>query len=693
MGKFKFTLSVLWFYVSMVFVCLLIENLDFLSVSPMVGLNDEIYFYLAGLTVLTLIIYLASEHRHNKLGVDWILAPILLILLVCNIIATVTNQNAIEFVDPNGHIIEVGFSMMDKTRFIIDSCVGTLAIYVLSFVFSRSKIKSRKLMWVPIIGTIVCVILALTTIFIDGAFYEALKDGYISTSTSGAKGLFANENAFGYFMVIGLVFTFLIIYQKPKWVWMWPIAIFLYLFVIFSTCTTGIILSTFLFIGFTIVQIVFGFVNKRYISTTIGAILFILSIAAICILIFVGNETMWKPMVAVANFIKKEILEKDFETFTGRKEIWDTCLKLVNANTFRAFFGYGFGISNKIFGAYYATVNQYAELRSVHSGYLAVLVSGGWIRFGLYLALLVYYLYCIVRLIIKKQVHFSLSYLLLFATFVAYGFFETSHFFEFNAQGLIITALVLMPPIIAWKNYRHPKHTERIMSVYAIPTQGVPAKSFVSMCTMFILSVAIPLSCSLLVPCMHQNPLALKIAIAVLIFLGATVLFAPYMVYLWYKKATNRRFILRIFINSLWIIGVSIAVCLLLMIKVKMPLESTILLTIAAYGGCLALDTLIYSLFRKGNFVQWIKEMFCSIFVNNIAGIVAASIITLLIYIIVPAYITLNLKTLLLVGLASIEIFWVVYLLIPSRNKDNMLNDFNEEAILELKRLALEDKR
>lgn len=677
----------------MVMVCLLVENLDFLSATPTVGLTDEVYFFLAGLTVLTLVIYLISEHRRNKLTLDWVLAPILIVMLVCGIIAIWSNPDSIQFTDEAGHVIEVGFIQMDKIRYTVNACVGSLAIYVLSFVFSRTKIKSRKLMWAPLIGVIVCTILGICSFFIDTSFYEALKGGYISNSTGGAKSVFMNENAFGYYMFIGLIMCFIVIYQKPKWVWMWLFAIALSLFIVFSTCTTCILLACVLFIAFTTLQLIFGYVHKHFATSIIGSIIFISLLILILLLIFVGNEKLWKPMVAVANFIRKEIFDKDFTTFSNRKEVWETTLKMVNANPFRICLGYGYGIANKIFSAYYATVNQYAELKSVHSGYLTVLVSGGWIRLGLYILLLVYFVYCVIRLIIKKQVNFALTYFLLFISLLGHDFFEQSHFFEFNVNGLLLTGVVLMPPMIAWKNYRHPNHRERIMAAYAMPTQGVPAKSFVSMLSLVIISVAIPLACSLLVPCMHTNELALKIALAVLIFLGASIVFAPYLIFLWYKKATDRRFIFRIFLNSILIFGGTGAAVYLYITKLSLGLATSVLLGIATYAGCLLLDMVIYSLFRKGKFLQWLKETFFSIFVNNIVGIVAGTIITLLIFLIVPAFVTLNLKTLLIVGIAAVELFWVTYLLIPSKNKNRMLDDFNEEGLLNLKRLILEDRR
>ena len=193
--------------------------------------------------------------------------------------------------------------------------------------------------------------------------------------------------------------------------------------------------------------------------------------------------------------------------------------------------------------------------------------------------------------------------------------------------------------------------------------------------------------------CMRENQTALKIALMVLLLLGVNLLFTPYMVFLWYKKATDRRFIFRIFLNSILILaGTGVAVYFYLF-KLSLGVSNTILLGIATFGGCLVLDIIIYSIFRKGHFVQWIKEMFFSIFVNNIVGIVAGSIITLLIFLIVPLFVPLNLKTLLIVGIASVELFWVIYLLIPSKNKNTMLDDFNEEGLLALKRLALEDRR
>ena len=360
---------------------------------------------------------------------------------------------------------------------------------------------------------------------------------------------------------------------------------------------------------------------------------------------------------------------------------------------FRLWFGYGMNLSNEFLGAFEASFDPMSHTSYPHNGVMKILLDGGLITLIPYALLIVYYLYCLIRLTIKKHVHFSVVYLLLASMIVLHGFFESSHFFKNNALCAIETILVLMPPIIGWKQIRHPKLKESILGTYAIPTQGISCKHFVMAISTVIIGLIAAGFASFAGPVIYSHNLIMKCVLLGIAFLGISLIFVPFLAFTWYTKATDRRLFFRIVLNSILILGAPALVGYLLYTHVTQSRLVIALVCLGVYAACLFVDMLIYALIRRCNLLSWIKETFKSIFVYNIGGrivgIILSAMTMLLIQLFMPE---LDKMSLVISAVACFFVYLISYLLVPSQSKKDMIEDLNEESILGLKRLILEDR-
>ena len=73
MGKLRFTLTYLLFWIIIAFSCLLAENFSLLTVDHMGGMQMGSLFMLSFFIILLLVFYYILERKHNKIKIDTIL--------------------------------------------------------------------------------------------------------------------------------------------------------------------------------------------------------------------------------------------------------------------------------------------------------------------------------------------------------------------------------------------------------------------------------------------------------------------------------------------------------------------------------------------------------------------------------------------------------------------------------------------
>ncbi len=295
-------------------------------------------------------------------------------------------------------------------------------------------------------------------------------------------------------------------------------------------------------------------------------------------------------------------------------------------------------------------------------------------------------------MLIKKKFHFSFIYLLLAGTVIFHDFFESSHFFKNYAQSMITTLLVLMPPIIAWKQMRHPKLKQSILASYAIPTQGVTSKHFIAMVSFAIMSLIAAGISAFAGSYLFDNRMIMKYVLLGIAFLGISLIFVPYLSFVWYKKTSDVRFFFRALLNGIVILGAPALTVVLMYFHVTESKKILTLVGLGMYSGLLLVDMCIYSLARRCNLLIWIKETFKSIFVYNIGGKIVGLVLSVMTVMLVQIFMELDFMTFIVLIITSAFVFIVAYLAFPSHFKSEMLDDFNEEGMLGMKRLVVEER-
>ena len=79
MGKLKFTLSNILFWVSIIASCLLLENVAFLTNNVTGGLDNTSFFMLFALAMIGYISYFVIDHIKNKSKVDYLLLGLFIV--------------------------------------------------------------------------------------------------------------------------------------------------------------------------------------------------------------------------------------------------------------------------------------------------------------------------------------------------------------------------------------------------------------------------------------------------------------------------------------------------------------------------------------------------------------------------------------------------------------------------------------
>lgn len=689
MGRIRFTLSTVLFYVIMAAVCLLIENISFFSSNSAAGFGVISFFLLAIFVVFTSLLYLGIEHKRNKMKIDFILLPVLLIGFVLGLVAIWSNTNITTFIDSvSGSEITIQITTTDKIRYSIELAIVLITIYLMTFVFGKGKIRARKLVWMPLLVMVAGAVLCVISLFKDSYVFNYFTTGVITKDSEGAKSVFYNENVFGLFLLLSLFSSFVVLYHNRKWWWVWGVIFFFNAYLVLTTSVTSILIGFVATSIYILLEIIFGFIHKKYVATTIVVILFGASITGFILFLAIDNSSF---STAITDFIKKTILFKDVSTFTGRVSVWKAAIDMVGNDPFRIMLGYGYGVS-KVFLRGFATTRVFAfQVNSAHSGFLQIYIMGGMIGLASYVLLLIYYLYCSFRLLLKKKIHFTLVYGLIFTGLIAHGCFESTYMLQVSTMGIIVSIVFFLPPIVAWKQIRHEKYVKSIETFYAIPTQGVPSHSFVPMVSNAILALLIPVIMLFALPQAYSSKGFMTILLLVIGALSLCLLFIPYLSFLFYRKSTNAGFITRIILNSIWIFGVPVLASYFVHEFIKNSRYIYLIVGGTTLFVTLAFATIVYSLLREGSFKQWAKLTFGSIFTNATLSKIILIMVCSIGNIILSRTIAIDYTSMIALSLIYMMVFWFFYNVIPSKKKEMIYNDFNEEGILELKRIYLED--
>ena len=309
------------------------------------------------------------------------------------------------------------------------------------------------------------------------------------------------------------------------------------------------------------------------------------------------------------------------DTFSGRVHLWEFAVERVQEDNMKFLFGFGFGISKDV-------VNTWVKLEggaatSVHNGVLQILFNFGILGIALYGAFLLLTFYSIIRLL-KRAPRFAIIFLFVELIMLGYSFGESVIYFNSNAQGILVGTLFYLPVLMRYKNEKHKEYFEHTITP-TISMKSMNGRLLVKSVSAFIISLVVAIAPFVFLDAVKENEIAIQVLYTLLICLGVSFVFFPYLVYLWHKDTAIKSFRIRVILNLLvvfTILGFSVGFYLLFS-EVTGGTYLWYFPTVLA--ATLLIEVIYYSIIKKPSFRVFLST-FTSLFVTFVAAIIASAL-------------------------------------------------------------------
>ena len=449
MGKLRFTLTYLVFWLIIIFSCLLAENFAILSSDHMGGMSVDSLILLALFIIFMLIFYYYKEHKNNELTFDKILLPIIGVFGFISIM-TIWWQSARTFVNPDdGFSTVADFTIKEKFSYTLQIIVWCAVLYGILFVANRYSISRKWLKWLALVYVFGILVCSLVDVVME---FNSIISIFVSTYEGpGLQFIIYNANVWGHMLLVALL-SCLILNIKKFNLFFYILMIHFFIMIIFTTCATAVFVGLAAIFSYTLFEIFSIYRNSRqksfklliiYVSSLVAFFGFFAIMVAVNVPIFTN---FW-------SYISRQILQKDYSTLTSRTGIWASIIKLLSSNPRDFIFGLGYKTGNIIFTQYFLAFNSHEfAIRSAHNGILEIFLRHGILGLLTYLGIFVVYAFGIIRLFNKKQYRVAFFSLICVVGLLAHGIAESTMFLTPNIGGTYGTLIFLLPVINATKD-------------------------------------------------------------------------------------------------------------------------------------------------------------------------------------------------------------------------------------------------
>ncbi len=682
MGRIRFALSGTLFWVILLLSIFFCENVPLLSVSK-IGFDTFTFFFISGLIVGLLLVYYFIEHTKNKLKIDFVLLPILLIFLACGIIAiwVVPEVNTIDnvLIDPS-LTSELVVSTSDKLHATIQFSIAVIVIYTLIFVNSRTQFRYTKIMWFAYIFVAYTLLTCLLTFPLNMDAYKSLINEGKETA-DGVCSIYHNVNMFAGALFIGMFACAFINLKKGRWLSYFLMLVF-YVQMFFTGCTTTLALSTVFLPIYYLVEIIRSY-RQHPIRNTFVSIFYIAAFVGVFLLYHYASSGAIPKLNGLVKYLNENIVNKNLETFTGRTDVWKQAWHIISSNQTTLIFGHGYNIGTMFLKSSFAL--RGVNLLSCHNGLLEVMLSYGIIGLSLYGLAILYFIYCCIRLMIRKEHKIAWYSLITVIFLLTRSMFESFYFFSMSVEGITTTFLFVLPVIVMHKQYKHPKLQKEVATAN-VWQKGINHNYLARLLTSFCVFVLLMIGVCFMTRWTYESdslkPLLLYILFATLIFLPLT----PYLLSLFYKKSTLRRFFIRIIIHTLILGGLEYGVYALGTYVLKFTKVNYYFNYIFVFVLYELILLIVYGVIKKGSFKEWFVNLIRGLFVTTqMAPILTFVFGGIPIILCANAGLLDNLSLLMMMIMCGC-IYYLIVLFAPFKENMYMLQDLNDTALFKLRK-------
>lgn len=482
MGRLRFTLTNIMFWIVLMLSCFLAENYALFTDAPRTGFNSFPLYFLTFAIIGLLVFYYITEHKKNGLTFDKILLPAF-IMIGALLIWTVFRQGDRTFTNWAGDgTFNIAFTFGDRMLAALQVVVWLAVLYAIVFVYNRYRLNLESYRWIPKVYIIIVLLLCLIDLFYE---WDIIAGIFAGTYTgSGIEFIFGNQNVWALVLFSGMLTGLILSYKRFSWYYFSTmIAIFLYM--IFTTSATSIYISLLviaLYPAYEIYKAIRKDKNRGLKILIVYVSIWTVVIGLVALFINIGV-----PIFAnFWTFVDKSLLHKDFLTITGRTEIWTHIIDLLKQNPLDFIFGIGHQTGSKIFQTYNA---GHMPVKSAHNGIMEVFLRYGLLGVIIYSGVLLLVFFCLVLHTRQKRYRFVIIYGLAYLALLSHSVAESTNFFTPNVGGVYFGMFFLLPILNILQNKKLKELKEETVKV-SVKTERVPQIFIIATVLFVALSVA-----------------------------------------------------------------------------------------------------------------------------------------------------------------------------------------------------------
>ena len=690
MGKLKFTLSNIWFWVALLFVCFLTENLSLLTSNIKEGFNIATLAILSIGCLACLFMYYFVSHKENKMKIDWVLLPGIAIVGISLILGIwLQGTSTVTYLD-GSKTLTISFTTYEKARASVILVLFLALMYAALFMMNANRPSNRILKFLAYVGVGAAVLSIIYSLCTDMDIYIDMYKG-VGTTGRYVDSFYGNKNYYGGVLLIGILTCIILNYYRPRFHWYLLMLVFLGVSISITALLPTLIGAVAVTLYF-LEEIVHFAVKKKW-KYCIFALVSLLLLLAVVIIVYCGSKHNWRGFPTLDEFVSKAFKDKNFSNLSDRTTLWKVLVPMCFDSPVHTIFGHGFLISEKyILNVTEALRNGYQPgVRTTHNGYLEMMFDYGLIGLVIHVILIGYFVYCAIRLLLEKRFHFVFTYMFVVICCAVYNFCESSSFFDAGTKEIYMTVLFMMPVIGEYKLSRHPEKIEEIKNHPAEKKAWDPIVlgRWVALIMMSLLVVfAASLVCTIVYDVRSIKNLILNVVIG----LGISSLFVPYLITLYYKGEDKLHFILHVVFNGL-LIPTFLFVVYMFCLKDGSLYELLPYIMPVLYVLILALEVVTYSLVKKGSIKEWFEVVVKGSFVINRYALVAGILCTLIPCLFLQTMGMMNFYLYIASMVLGLIGYYGVFHFLPTKEGRELLDNANELAIWNIKRVTLKDEK
>lgn len=692
MGKLKFALVNLWFWVAMIVMNFLTENHILMVGNNRGDFDPTSLFVFAFAAFICLFMFFFINHKDNKVKPDIILLTIITIVGFFFILAIwASPNNTYTFANGEGEIV-VKITTFERFAASLILVLFLSFVYAYMYMIRVNSLRNRQFIWLLYIGIFTAYLSFFFSLILDKDAYLVIFKGLDGGSLPSISidSFYGNKNFYGGILLIGILSCMAANFYKPRFFHYFSIS--LLLVALLATASMLPILISMVAVPLYLLEEIAYHAFKKKWHRSIYAVIAALILLVLLIIFYWGAHAEWDGFKGLEEYISKVFSLKNFETISGRVAIWENLGPKVFDNVFATIFGHGFMVSEKHILAITGAMNNnpLSGVRSAHNGYLQVLYEYGFLGALLHIALISYFIYSCIRLLMQKRFHFVFVYSFIMICIAVYNMAESSCLFDACVKEMYMTVAFAMPIIGDFKCSVRPSKIKEIkeMKVKKSPMDDIKLGKGIA----FTISSVVFASMMMFINVQTLTTRWMRIMMLAFLFGGIILLlFVPYLVALYHRKSDKPMFILHLVGNS--------AVLSLIIFGTYWVLSHTqtgsrFLPFILPFVIFILLfsDLVLYAWIKGGSFKEWWKITLHGALIIPRNAYIGAFLVGGLFLLILQLFGTINVFSYIFVYCIIIALYFASFHFFPTKGGRDMLNEFNEVGLRRVQYIYYKDE-